>query len=114
MIKSRTMTALTAREVLMVVLGIVILMCAMFATVFLMLPSYQDPQGSGNTAIVCIVIASLATIWFVKLCIDAIRDRRAGVVRGAAKVGGRFHVGFGLVAAIGGIVCTWSTYDAAG
>ena len=108
------MTALTARQVLMVILCMVIFMCGMFATVFIMLPSYQDPQGSQNTAIVCIIIATLATIWFVKLCVDSIRDRRAGVVRGTAKVGGRFHVAFGLLAAIGGIACSWITYDAAG
>ena len=105
------MTELSGRQILMVVLCVLIFMGGMMGTVFIMLPSYTEPEASRNTAIVCIVVASLATIWFIKLCIDAIRDKRRGVERGPAKVGGWFHIWFGLLAVVGGLA--WLTLDTA-
>src|ERR671913_246464 len=107
------MTDLTARQILMVVLCVLIFTGGMMGTVFIMIPTTNDPVGSRNAAVVSILIAGLSTIWFVKLCADAIRDRRRGVVRGAAKVGGWFHVWFGLIAVAGGIACSFLTLDAA-
>ena len=107
------MTELSARQILMVVLCFVILFGGMMGTVFIMIPTTNDPVGSRNAAVVSILIAALATIWFVKLCVDAIRDRRRGVVREAAKVGGWFHVWFGLIAVIGGIACSFLTLETA-
>ena len=107
------MTALTARQVLMVVLCFVMFIGGMLGTVFIMLPSYNETEASRNTAIGSIVIASLAFVWFVKLCFDAIRDKRRGILRAPAKIGGRFHIWFGLLAAVGGVACSWLTLDAA-
>ena len=107
------MTELTARQILMVVLCFVILFGGMMGTVFILIPTTNDPVGSRNWAIAFIAAAVLATIWFVKLCLDAVRDRRRGVTRGPAKVGGRFHIGFGLIAAAGGVACSLLTLDAA-
>ena len=107
------MTELSTRQILMVVLCFVILFGGMIGAVFIMTPSINNPVGSRNSAIAGIAVAVLASVWFVKLCVDSIRDRRRGVTRGPAKVSGWFHVWFGLIAALGGIACSFLTLDAA-
>jgi hypothetical protein len=88
-------------------------MGGLLGAVFIILPSVKEPEASRNIAIISIIVASLSAVWFVKLCIDAIRDKRRGVERGPAKVSGWFHVWFGLTTAVGGVVCSWLTLDAA-
>ena len=58
-------TALTARQILMVVLCVVIFMGGMIGAALIMIPSNDDPQGSRNVGVVSLAIATLATIWFV-------------------------------------------------
>lgn len=77
-------TQLSGRQILMVVLAFVIFMGGLFAYVFTVLPSTRDPEGSRRFAIGSAVVTALAVVWFVKLCVDAVRDRRRGIERGPA------------------------------
>lgn len=106
-------TQLSCRQIQAVVLVVVILMCGMFTYVFTVLPSNSDPVGSRRVALVSATIAVLAAVWFVKLMADAVRDRRLGINRGPAKVGGRFDIIFGALVAAGGITCSALTYFSA-
>lgn len=106
-------TQLSSRQITAVVLVVVILMGGMFAYVFTVLPSNADPVGSRRVALVSGIIAALATVWFVKLLVDAVRDRRRGIERGPAKVSGWFHVFFGALVALGGITCSVLAYQSA-
>jgi hypothetical protein len=103
-------TQLSARQIGMVLLIVVMFMGGMMGYVEAALPSTSDPVGSKRTAIVCVVIAVLAAVWFGKLVRNAIRDKRRGVERGPAKVSGRFNVWFGAAVAAGGIACSALTY----
>jgi len=86
---------LSARQIQAIVLGAVSLMGGMLAYVFVAIPSEGDPVGSRRVVLVSVIIAILAAVWFAKLMVDAVRDRRRGVERGPAKVGGRFNIIFG-------------------
>jgi hypothetical protein len=103
-------TQLSGRQIVMVVLVVVIFMGAMMAYVFVVLPSNIDPIGSRHTAVAWGLIATFAAIWFVKLAVDSARDRRQGIVRGPAKVTGRFNILFGGAVTLGGIICSALTY----
>ena len=81
-------TQLSGRQIKMVVLVVVAGMGGFMAYVFTILPSNADPIGSRRSAIASGIIAALATVWFAKLVIDAVRDRRRGIDRGPAKVSG--------------------------
>jgi hypothetical protein len=106
-------TQLTGRQIQAVVLVIVILIGGLFAYVFTVLPSNADPVGSRRVAVVSAIIAVLATVWFVKLMADSVRDRRRGIERGPARVSGRFNIFFGALVALGGITCSALTYFSA-
>jgi len=103
-------TQLSGRQIKMVVLVVVAGMGGFMAYVFTILPSNADPIGSRRSAIASGIIAALATVWFAKLVIDAVRDRRRGIDRGPAKVSGWFDVYFGAAVAAGGITCSGLTY----
>jgi membrane protein CcdC involved in cytochrome C biogenesis len=103
-------TQLSARQIQAVVLATVALMGGMLAYVFTVLPSTADPAGSRRDALAAGIIAGLAAVWFAKLMIDAISDRRRGIERGPAKVTGRFGICFGAAVALGGITCSALTY----
>jgi hypothetical protein len=66
------------RLIVMAILGFVILMGVMLGTVFIILPSRNELEASRNIAIVCLVIAALAAMGFLKLCLDVIRAHRRG------------------------------------
>jgi len=104
---------LSGRQILMVVLVVVILMSGFMAYVFIVLPSNDDPVGSRRSAMGSGIVAGLASVWFLKLVIDAVRDKRRGIERGPAKVSGWFDIFFGVLAAGGGIVCSVVTYSSA-
>jgi hypothetical protein len=104
---------LSSRQILAVVLVIVILMGGMLAYVFTVHPSHNDPGGSRRDAVVSGVVTTLAAIWFIKLMVNAVRDRRRGIERGPAKVSGRFNIIFGALVAVGGITCSAMTYFSA-
>ena len=104
-------THLSARQILMVVLVFVIFMGALFAYVFTAFPSNNEPVASRRFAIGSGIVATLATLWFAKLVADSIRDRRRGIVRAPAKIGGRFHLWFGAATAAGGAIGTVLTYQ---
>jgi hypothetical protein len=106
-------TQLSSRQILAVVLVVVIFMGGLFAYVFTVLPSNADPVGSRRVAVVSGVVAALAAVWFAKLMADAVRDRRRGIERGPARVGGRFNLFFGAAVAAGGITCSALTYFSA-
>ncbi|MDB5318943.1 MAG: hypothetical protein JWN40_574 [Phycisphaerales bacterium] len=106
-------TQLSGRQIQMIVLVIVILMSGFMAYVFTVLPSNDDPVGSRQFAVGPGIIAALATVWFVKLVVDAVRDKRRGIARGPAKVSGWFDVVFGAAVAVGGIICSALTYFSA-
>ncbi len=106
-------TQLSSRQIFAVVLVVVIFMGGMMAYVFTVLPSNADPVGSRRVALVSGIIAALAAVWFVKLMVDAVGDRRRGIDRGPAKVSGRFHIVFGALVVAGGITCSALTYFSA-
>ena len=89
---------------------VVALMGGLLAYVFTALPSNADPVGSRRVAVVSGIVAALAAVWFFKLMVDAVRDRRRGVDHGPAKVTGRFDMLFGAAVALGGITCSGLTY----
>ena len=103
-------TQLSGRQIQAVVVAIVALMGSMLAYVFTVLPSTADPVGSRRVALASAIIAGLATVWFAKLMVDALRDRRRGIDRGPAKVTGKFDLVFGGAVALGGIACSALTY----
>ena len=106
-------TQLSRRQIEAVVLVCIILMGGLLAYVFTVLPSNADPVGSNRVAVVSGIISLLAVVWFVKLMADTVRDRRLGIRRGAAAVGGRFNIIFGALVAVGGITCSALTYFSA-
>jgi len=106
-------TQLSVRQIKAVVLVFVIFFGGMMAYAFAAFPSYADPVGSRRAALVCGIIAALATIWFIKLMVDAVRDRKRGTEHAAAQIGGRFNIVFGALVAAGGITCSALTYFAA-
>lgn len=106
-------TNLSGRQIVMVILAFVVVAGAMIAYVMIALPSTTDPAGSRRAAMVCGFIATLAAIWFVKLSIDAVRDKRRGISRGPAKVSGWFNVWFGVAVTLGGVVASVLTYRSA-
>jgi hypothetical protein len=111
-------TQLTGRQIQMVVLVFVTFMCALMAYVFTVLPTENDLVGSKRSAVVSGMIAGLAALWFAKLIVDAMRDRRRGIDRGPATVSPWFDIWFGATVAAGGIVCSaltfWSAAAAGG
>jgi 4-hydroxybenzoate polyprenyltransferase len=106
-------TQLSSRQIQAVVLVFVILMGSLFAYVSVVLPSNVDPVGSRQLGLVSAIVAALAAVWFIKLMVDAVRDRREGTKRGPAQVSGRFNVVFGALVAVGGITCSAITYFSA-
>jgi hypothetical protein len=74
--KSETQFAI--RLIVMANLGFVILMGGLLGMVFILLPSTNELDASRNVAIVCLAVAGLAAIGFVKLCVDVIRAHRRG------------------------------------
>src|SRR5688572_11226805 len=106
-------TQLSGRQIRMVVLVVVMLMGGLLAYVFTVLPTNNDPVGSRRAAIGAGVIAAVAGVWFAKLVFDAVRERRRGIERGPAKVGGWFDVWFGAAVAAGGVGCSALTYHSA-
>jgi hypothetical protein len=103
-------TKLSGRQIQAVVLVFVIFMGGMFAYVSTVLPSSSDPVGSRRTALVSGIVAALATVWFVKLMIDSVQDRRRGISNSPAKVSGKFNIYFGAAVVLGGIICSALTY----
>ena len=103
-------TELSGRQIRAVVLVIVIIACGFMSYVFIAIPTQDDLVGSRRSAIVSGMIAAMATVWFSKLMVDAVRDRRRGIERGPARVSGWFDLCFGAVVALGGITCTALTY----
>ena len=71
-------TVFAIRLIVMAILGFVILMGGLLGMVFILLPSTNELEASRNVAIVCLAIAALAAIGFIKLCIDVIRAHRRG------------------------------------
>ena len=106
-------TQLSVRQIKAVVLVFVILFGGMMAYVFAAFPTYSDPVGSRRAALVSGIIAALATIWFVKLMVDAVRDRKRGTEHAPAQVGGRFNLVFGALVTAGGMTCSALTYFSA-
>jgi hypothetical protein len=106
-------TELSSRQIQAVVLVFVMLMAGLLAYVFAVVPSNNEPVGSRRDAVVSGMIAALAAIWFIKLMVDAVRDRRRGIERGPAQVTGRFNLIFGALVAVGGIACSAITYFSA-
>jgi hypothetical protein len=101
---------LSGRQILMIVLGLVIFIGFGLGHIYAKEPPARDPEGSRRVVIACRVVGGLAALWFVKLGIDAVRDRRRGVVRGPAKVGGWFDVCLGLAATAGGVAGSALSY----
>lgn len=107
-------TALTARGIVMTVLVVVILMAGMMGAVFYYIPSNSDsPAARRQTVAICLIIAVVATIWFLWLAFNAMQDWRSGVHRSPARVGGWFHICFGGLIALGGIICSVLAYQSA-
>ena len=104
-------THLTWRQGLMVVLVFVMFFGALFAYAFTAFPSNNEPVASRRIAIGSGVAAALAAVWFAKLLADSIRDRRRGIVRAPAKIGGRFHLWFGAATAAAGVAGSVLTYN---
>ena len=74
--KSETRFAI--RLILMAIFGSVILMGSILGMVFTLLPSTNELEAPRNVAIICLTVAVLAAIGFIKLCIDVIRAHRRG------------------------------------
>ena len=98
-------TELSGRQIVMVVLVVVMFMGGMFAYVNTVLPSTAEPVESRRFAIGSGVVAGLAGVWFVKLAVDSVRDRRRGIERGPARVSGRFNLWFGAMVVL--VAWTW-------
>jgi hypothetical protein len=103
----------SSRQIQAVVLVVVIFMSGMLAYVFTVFPTTADPVGSRRVVIVSAIIAVLSSVWFAKLMVDAVRDRKRGIEHGPARVGGRFNILFGALVATGGITCSALTYFSA-
>jgi hypothetical protein len=73
-VKAETVFAL--RLIVMAILGFVILVGGMLGMVFILLPSTNELKASRNIAIVCLSVAALAALGFLKLCLDVIRAHR--------------------------------------
>ena len=107
-------TNLTARGILMVALAVVVLIGAMIAAAFIVAPAHEGAAVNRQVIAVSLTLAGLALVWFIRLAVLAVGDRRRGTHREPARVGGWFHVCFGAAVAIGGIACSALTYQTAG
>lgn len=103
-------TQLSSRQIQAIILIFVILMSGMAAYTFTDLRSDDDLE-SRQVAVLCGTIALLSGVWFVKLMLDAIRDRQRGIKRGPARMGRRFHMWFGAAAALAGVACYALAYS---